>query len=59
MTAVAGSSRSRLHEAETLTDDALRDLLAYPEGLRHPRLRANFIASIDGACSRGCVRSLT
>jgi 5-amino-6-(5-phosphoribosylamino)uracil reductase len=38
-----------LHETDTLTDDALREILAYPEGLRQPRLRANFIASIDGA----------
>ena len=49
MTTVAGSSETRLHQADALTDDALRDLLAYPEGLRHPRLRANFIVSIDGA----------
>jgi len=49
MTAVAGASQSSLHEAEALTDDALRDLFAYPAGLRHPRFRANFIASIDGA----------
>lgn len=49
MTAIAGISHSTLHEAEALTDDALRDLFAYPDGLRHPRLRANFIASIDGA----------
>jgi 5-amino-6-(5-phosphoribosylamino)uracil reductase len=49
MTTVAGSSPARLHDAETLTDDALRDLLAYPDGLRHPWFRANFIVSIDGA----------
>jgi riboflavin biosynthesis pyrimidine reductase len=49
MTAFAGTSQSTLHEAEALTDDALRDLFAYPEDLSHPRLRANFIASIDGA----------
>nr|WP_090341153.1 dihydrofolate reductase family protein [Mycolicibacterium malmesburyense]CRL70910.1 deaminase-reductase domain-containing protein [Mycolicibacterium malmesburyense] len=49
MTAVAARPPSTLHEAETLTDDALRDLLAYPETLTGPRLRANFIASIDGA----------
>jgi riboflavin biosynthesis pyrimidine reductase len=49
MTAVAGMSHSTLHEAEALTDEALRDLFAYPDGLAHPRLRANFIASIDGA----------
>jgi riboflavin biosynthesis pyrimidine reductase len=49
MTAVAGMSHSISHEAETLTDDALRELFAYPLGLDHPLLRANFIASIDGA----------
>jgi riboflavin biosynthesis pyrimidine reductase len=49
MTAVAGMSHSTLHESEALTDEALRDLFAYPDGLAHPRLRANFIASIDGA----------
>lgn len=49
MTAVAGPSQSGLHQAEALTDDALRDLFAYPDGLHHPRFRANFIASIDGA----------
>lgn len=49
MTAVSARPPSTLHEAETLTDDALRDLLAYPESLTGPRLRANFIASIDGA----------
>ena len=49
MTALAGAPHSTLHEAESLTDDALRDLLAYPDGLQHPLFRANFIASIDGA----------
>jgi riboflavin biosynthesis pyrimidine reductase len=49
MTAAAGTSQSTFHEAEALTDEALRDLFAYPDGLEHPRLRANFIASIDGA----------
>jgi len=49
MTAVAGSSQARMHEAEALTDDGLRDLYAYPEGLTHPRFRSNFIVSIDGA----------
>ncbi|KUI46943.1 deaminase [Mycobacterium sp. GA-1199] len=49
MTAVAARPPSALHEVETLTDDALRDLLAYPETPTAPRLRANFIASIDGA----------
>lgn len=49
MTAVAARPPSRLHEVETFTDDALRDLLAYPENPSAPRLRANFIASIDGA----------
>ncbi|OBF36525.1 deaminase [Mycobacterium sp. ACS1612] len=42
-------SRSTSHEAETLTDDELRELLAYPQDLDRPLLRANFIASIDGA----------
>ncbi|MGV0603542.1 dihydrofolate reductase family protein [Mycolicibacterium sp. XJ1904] len=49
MTAVAARSPSTLHDVEALTDDALRDLLAYPETPSTPRLRANFIASIDGA----------
>jgi riboflavin biosynthesis pyrimidine reductase len=49
MTSVASTRHSALHDAEVLTDDALRDVFAYPDGLRHPRLRANFIASIDGA----------
>jgi riboflavin biosynthesis pyrimidine reductase len=49
MTAFAGTSQSAVHDAEALTDDALRDLFAYPDDLAHPRLRANFIASIDGA----------
>lgn len=53
MTAVAARSRALVHEVETLTDDALRDLFAYPEGLARPRLRANFIASIDGAVTLG------
>ncbi|GAA2778330.1 dihydrofolate reductase family protein [Mycolicibacterium pallens] len=49
MTALAGTPHSTVHEAESLTDDGLRDLLAYPDGLQHPLFRANFIASIDGA----------
>ncbi|MBI5339287.1 MAG: dihydrofolate reductase family protein [Mycolicibacterium rufum] len=49
MTAVASTPGPTLHTAESLDDDALRTLLAYPEGLRAPLLRANFIASIDGA----------
>ncbi|MDA4108292.1 dihydrofolate reductase family protein [Mycolicibacterium holsaticum] len=49
MTAVASISRSTVHEPDTLTDDALRDLFAYPDRLSRPRLRANFITSIDGA----------
>src|SRR4051794_41463043 len=49
MTAFAGTSQSTFHDADALTDDALRDLFAYPDGLSQPRLRANFIASIDGA----------
>lgn len=49
MTAFAGVSRSTVHEPEALTDDALRDLLAYPDNLPRPRLRANFIVSVDGA----------
>jgi 5-amino-6-(5-phosphoribosylamino)uracil reductase len=49
MTVVAGTSQSTLHETDALTDEALRDLFAYPDDLDHPRLRANFIASIDGA----------
>ena len=49
MTALAGAPRSTLHDAESLTDDGLRDLLAYPDDLEQPLLRANFIASIDGA----------
>jgi 5-amino-6-(5-phosphoribosylamino)uracil reductase len=49
MTTLAGPPHSTLHDAEVLTDDALRDLFAYPDGLRTPLLRANFIASIDGA----------
>jgi riboflavin biosynthesis pyrimidine reductase len=49
MTAVTGVSHVRLHDVEALTDDALRDLLAYPDDLHRPRLRANFITSIDGA----------
>ncbi|MFG1934569.1 dihydrofolate reductase family protein [Mycobacterium sp. NPDC048908] len=49
MTAVAGKSYSASYETETLTDDALRDIFAYPEDLSRPRFRANFIASIDGA----------
>jgi riboflavin biosynthesis pyrimidine reductase len=53
MTAIARTSHSTLHEADALTDDALRDLLAYPDGLCCPRLRANFIASIDGAVTLG------
>jgi riboflavin biosynthesis pyrimidine reductase len=49
MTAVTAKPQSTLHDAAALTDDALRDLLAYPQNLTTPRLRANFIASIDGA----------
>ncbi len=49
MTTLAGTPAPALHTAESLDDDALRTLLAYPEGLRRPLLRANFIASIDGA----------
>lgn len=47
MTAIAGPPL--IHGVESLDDDALRALLAYPDGLRRPLLRANFIASIDGA----------
>ena len=49
MTSLAGLPPSTVHDAGALTDDALRDLFAYPDGLRHPLFRANFIASIDGA----------
>jgi 5-amino-6-(5-phosphoribosylamino)uracil reductase len=49
MTILAGAAHSTVHDAETLTDDALRDLFAYPDHLARPLLRANFIASIDGA----------
>jgi len=49
MTSVASTRYSTLHDAEALTDEGLRDLFAYPDGLLQPRLRANFIASIDGA----------
>jgi 5-amino-6-(5-phosphoribosylamino)uracil reductase len=49
MTTLAGTSPPTLHDAETLTDDALRDLFAYPADLGSPLFRANFIASIDGA----------
>jgi 5-amino-6-(5-phosphoribosylamino)uracil reductase len=49
MTALVGTAQSTVHDAEALTDDALRDLFAYREGLSGPLLRANFIASIDGA----------
>jgi 5-amino-6-(5-phosphoribosylamino)uracil reductase len=59
VTTVAGVTPSTVHDVETLSDDALRDLLAYPTGLRSPHLRANFIASIDGAVTlRGSGRSL-
>jgi len=49
MTAIADTPASTVHEVEALTDDALRDLFAYPDATSAPRLRANFIASIDGA----------
>ena len=49
MTALAGAPHSTVQDAEALTDDGLRDLFAYPGGLRRPLFRANFIASIDGA----------
>lgn len=49
MTTLAGRSSPALHDADTLTDDALRDLFAYPGDLAGPLFRANFIASIDGA----------
>jgi riboflavin biosynthesis pyrimidine reductase len=49
MTSVASARYSTVHDSETLTDDGLRDLFAYPDGLGQPLLRANFIASIDGA----------
>lgn len=49
MTILAGTSPPMLHDAETLTDEDLRDLFAYPADLRSPLFRANFIASIDGA----------
>ena len=49
MTTIAGPPHSTVHDAESLSDDALRDLFAYPDDLRRPVLRANFIASIDGA----------
>ncbi|OAN38762.1 dihydrofolate reductase family protein [Mycolicibacterium iranicum] len=59
MTNAAGVAYSTVHDVETISDDALRDLLAYPDGLRSPHLRANFIASIDGAVTlRGSGRSL-
>lgn len=49
MTAVTGTQYSAVHDAEALTDDALRDLFAYPARVSQPRSRANLIASIDGA----------
>ncbi|MCV7223316.1 dihydrofolate reductase family protein [Mycolicibacterium elephantis] len=49
MTTLAGIGHPAVHEPESLTDDALRDLLAYPGPLTRPRLRANFIVSVDGA----------
>ena len=49
MTTLAGTPQSTVHDADALDDDALRTLFAYPDGLDHPLVRANFIASIDGA----------
>ncbi|PRC46783.1 deaminase, partial [Mycobacterium sp. ITM-2017-0098] len=49
MTAVASTPYSSVHEVDALSDDALRDLLAYRAAVSGPWLRANFIASIDGA----------
>lgn len=49
VTAVAGTPHSAVQEASALSDESLRDLFAYPDGLQRPWLRANFIASIDGA----------
>lgn len=49
MTTFAETPASTVHDVEALTDDDLRDLLAYPDDIARPRLRANFIASIDGA----------
>lgn len=49
MTVVASTPYSSVHEVDALSDDALRDLLAYRAGVARPWLRANFIASIDGA----------
>jgi 5-amino-6-(5-phosphoribosylamino)uracil reductase len=49
MTTITGTPQSTVHDADALDDDALRTLFAYPDGLDHPLVRANFIASIDGA----------
>lgn len=49
MTVVASTPYSSVHEVDALSDDALRELLAYDAGISRPWLRANFIASIDGA----------
>ncbi|MBO0679116.1 dihydrofolate reductase family protein [Mycolicibacterium sp. S2-37] len=49
MTTFADTPSPTVHDVEGLTDDALRDLFAYTDDVAGPRLRANFIASIDGA----------
>jgi riboflavin biosynthesis pyrimidine reductase len=49
VTVVASTPYSSVHDVDALGDDALRDLLAYRAGGSRPWLRANFIASIDGA----------
>lgn len=46
---MAGTPYSSVHEVDALSDDALRDLFAYRYAVSGPWLRANFIASIDGA----------
>ncbi|MEV5832190.1 pyrimidine reductase family protein [Nocardia sp. NPDC052112] len=48
----------RIHNAIQLTGlnrDELAALYAYPAGLQHPWIRANFISSIDGAATSGSV----
>ncbi len=49
----AGTALTLLGSAQQLTDGELALLYSYPTGLQQARIRANFIASLDGAATVG------
>lgn len=47
----AGTQLTLLGSTETVTEDRLEDLYAYPDALEKPWVRSNFISSLDGGAT--------